>query len=208
MSSFFRPILHRFTLDMTFTEKITIDRGSLDFIDCAGPDLGLLMLSTPQVNTIMAYKSFYNLAKRRNQILADPPQIDEGVWFICGMPEEWTNDEPPEKGYQIIKEFRGLCGAGIVKAEQQRDKLDYLYFETKYNKSYEGPQMFQGVSGGGLWQIIVVKSQNGELIIKDKILSGVVFFQSDLENGLRMIKCHGRRSIYGEAIDILIEKTP
>jgi hypothetical protein len=204
LSSTYRPKRHRFTIDMTGA-KITIARGNLECIESAGPDLGLVLLPAHKVSTIKAYKSFYNLSKRRNQILSNPPVINPGTWFICGIPDEWTIDAPPEKGCEKIKVFRGICGAGIVTMEEQRDEFDYLYFETKYNKYYEGPQRYQGVSGGGLWQIIVDKSQDGEFTIKNKILSGVVFFQSDLENELRMIKCHGRKSIYEAVFNTLVK---
>jgi hypothetical protein len=199
LSTICRPRLHRFTIDMSLTTRISIARGATEH---GGPDLGLLLIPA-EVGKIGAVKSFYNLSRRRDQILSNPPPVDQGAWLLCGMAAEWTSDGAPELGYQIVKEFHGICGAGIVTAERQGENFDYIDFEAKYNKAYEGPQSFKGFSGGGLWQVAFDKNQDGNLIATDKILSGVAFYQSTLENERRTISCHGRQSIYGAVVDAL-----
>jgi hypothetical protein len=199
-STMYSPQVHSFTIDMAWTEKITIARGSTDF---DGPDIGILLIPAPIASRIMVYKSFYNLSKRRDQILSCTPLIENGIWFLCGMPVEWTKDSPPVYGFQRVKEFRGICGVGIVTIEAEKKNFDYLTFEVKYNETYESPQDFKGMSGSGLWHIIVGKSEDGDPIVNDKILSGVAFYQSDIENGCRKIICHGRKSIYGAVVDTL-----
>jgi hypothetical protein len=59
------------------------------------------------------------------------------------------------------------------------------------------------VSGGGLWQVLLRKSQEGKLEVSDYILSGVAFYQSPLMEGSRSIRCHGRQSIYKNVIDFV-----
>ncbi len=185
--------VHSFILSMQFVQKIVIAKGSTD---CEGPDLGFLVLPPDKVGTIKARKSFYNIAKRRDRVLSEIPAIDNGFWCLCGCAHEWTDDAAPEHDFKRVKNFRGLCGAGIVKEEYQKDGYDFLEFEANYDDAYEGPQSFEGFSGGGLWQILIEKPENGDLQVKECILSGVAFWQSDIADDLRTIKCHGRRSIY------------
>lgn len=47
------------------------------------------------------------------------------------------------------------------------------------------------------------KSEQGKLIVEEKLLSGVAFYQSELENNRRTITCHGRKSIYGAVVDTI-----
>jgi len=201
LGSMVRPQRHRFTIDMEseLIEVISIARGNIESI---GPDLGILYIFDPdKINTISSIKSFYNLSKRSNQVLLHPVSVDKGCWYICGMVAEFTTDAPPEPGYKVIKIFRGICDSGIVTNEQQRDNFDYLDFMVDEN--IKAPQDFKGISGGGLWQVTFDKDQNGKPIVTDRILSGVAFYQSDLENNRRIIRCHGRRSIYGNVLDAL-----
>ena len=118
------------------------------------------------------------------------------------LPAEWTSDLPVERGFTRVKAFRGLCGAGVVTSQHTRGDYDYLHFEAKYGGLYEGPQSYEGFSGGGLWQIQFT-DQDGQLQISDSLLSGVAFYQSEIVAELRTIYCHGRKSIYENARDLL-----
>lgn len=196
----FSAQLQRPTIDMSFAQKVSIARGTSK---SDGPDLALLLLPQPEAGTIRASKSFYNLSKRRDGTLSHPIRIDLGVWCLCGMVHEWTMDAAPERGYDTVKIFQGICGGGVVRTEYERNGFDYLEFEARYGPSYEGPQSFEGFSGGGLWQLLLSKSEGGEIMLRDKLFAGVAFYQSTLENGVRIIKCHGRKSIYGAVIDVM-----
>jgi hypothetical protein len=201
----FQPQLHRVTLNMEFVEKCRVARGTRD---SDGPDLALLVLHHPQVGTIKAaMKSFYNLSKRRDQILSNPPAINAGVWMLSGMAHEWTVDTTPEKGYERVKVFRGMHGAGLVDAEYMRNGYDFLEFKAKYNDNYKGPQNYGGYSGGGLWHLLITKREDRGLEVTDRILSGVAFYQSPIEGQIRTIKCHGRQSVYRNAVDSIQQKT-
>src|SRR3990172_1041210 len=181
--------VHRAIIEIEFSNKITVSRGT---IESDGPDLAFLTIPQPFVGTLKAKKTFYNLCKRRSRILEKQPSINEGVWLITGMVEELTSEAPPERGYERVKVFRGMCGAGIIGSECRKDEFDYLEFEAKYNENYEGPQSYKGYSGGGLWQLIIDKSKDGVFQIKERILSGVIFYQSPITGIIRSIKCHGR----------------
>lgn len=200
----FQPQLHRFTLNMEFVEKFRIAKGTHE---SDGPDLALLILHPSQVGAVKAIKSFYNLSKRRDQILSNPPEINVGVWVLSGMAHEWTVDTTPERGYERVKVFRGIHGAGLVEVEYMRNGYDFLEFKAKYNESYKGPKSYGGYSGGGLWHLLIAKHEDRGLEVADRILSGVAFYQSPIEGQIRTIKCHGRQSIYRNAIDSIRQRT-
>lgn len=199
----FQPQLHRFTLHMEFVEKLQIARGT-HAVD--GPDLALLVLPPFQVGAVKAIKSFYNLSKRRDQILSNLPAINVGAWVLSGMAHEWTVDTSQERGYAKVKVFHGLHGVGLVEVEYMRNGYDFLEFKAKYNENYEGPQSYEGYSGGGLWHLLIAQNEEGGLEVTDRVLSGVAFYQLPIENQIRTIKCHGRQSIYRNAIDRIRQK--
>ena len=56
------------------------------------------------------------------------------------------------------------------------------------------PESFGGMSGGGLWHVVPSESApTGEFKLE---LEGVAFYQSAPTDGRRVIRCHGRQSIY------------
>jgi hypothetical protein len=101
-------------------------------------------------------------------------------------------------------------GAGVVTREFEVGGFDYLVFEALYNELYEGPDNFEGFSGGSLWQVLV--KHDGTWKITDSLLSAVAFFQSkkksNKERLIREIICHGSRSIYKDLIDRVRSQLP
>jgi hypothetical protein len=76
---------------------------------------------------------------------------------------------------------------------------------VKHDSSPDIPQSFGGVSGGGLWQIPLIKSLEGNIEPKEYILSGVVFYETGREGLYQSVRCHGRTSIYGMAYSFITE---
>ena len=192
----FLPRLQRITLAMEHVNRVRVARGN---DDGEGPDLGLLILPPPEVSKLRSTKTFYNLEKRVEIMLPTPPGIEEGVWILSGSSPEWTENGDSEHGYKTVKYFRGIAGAGVVNEGYELDGFDYLNFEVDYGISYQGPQSYKGFSGGGLWQFKV----NSNLKIERFLLSGVAFYQSELESNKRIISCHGRKSLYGNVVQKL-----
>ena len=58
------------------------------------------------------------------------------------------------------------------------------------------PTSFGGVSGGGVWQVPLIRDRQGDLEADDYILSGVAFYQTKLDGNHRLIRCHGRKTVY------------
>ncbi len=191
---------YRYVIDMASVQKLRI---APKVPESKEPDLAIIILNSLDAKGISVYKSFYNLNKRKDKVLSNPLSINNGIWALEGIAEEETKEEPLEWFFQKVKKFGAICGVGIVINEYEIGNFDYLEFEAKYNNAYEGPNSFKGFSGGGLWQFIPIKDSAGVFHISETILSGVIFYESDLAENIRLITCHGRKSIYKIAFDEL-----
>jgi hypothetical protein len=164
-----------------------------------GPDLAILTLASVDVGTVGAVKSFYNLPKRE-WLLDRPPALNEGIWFLAGFVDEYTSERQPDRGYSRIIGFRGACGRGWVDKQYRIGNFDYLDFEVTYGGVNDPPQSFGGTSGGGLWQVPLVRTPGGDLKPQGLLLSGVAFYQSPIIENRRVIRCHGRDGVYAHVI--------
>ena len=182
-------------IPMKYLEKRTIGRGSQED---SGPDLGVLVLPDPIASRFVpSTKTFYNLSMRCRKAMRPPRAIDTGLWVLAGAPEELTEKTfNSGSAFAKVKKQGAILGLGCVTREYIQDGFDYLEFLADYNAHYEGPRRFGGCSGGGLWHLLLEKDAAGEIIIKEKTLSGVAFYESELKHGKRIVKCHGRKSIY------------
>lgn len=195
--------LHKYVLNVQNLSTIKVGKGK---DDCTGPDLGIIVLPQPTIGNIRAHKSFYNINNKRDWMLKSPPETNLGVWCICGIPDIETKVIEPQKGFNRVKAFLEFCGFGGISKEYNIKKYDYFDFEVQYNDRTGSPLSFQGVSGGGLWQVIIAQKPNDELIMKEAILSGVAYYQTELVDNKRTIKCHGRKSIFRNAFNIMKKK--
>ena len=182
-------------IPMKYLEKRTIGRGSQQD---SGPDLGLLVLPGPIASRFVpSTKNYYNLSMRHGRVMRSPRAIDTGLWVLAGASAELEKETSNSgSGFAKVKAQCALLGLGCVTREYTQDDFDYLEFQANYKGRYEGPGGFGGCSGGGLWHLLLEKNATGEVIIKEKILSGVAFHESGLNDHKRIVKCHGRKSIY------------
>ena len=196
--------LHRYTLQPESVKKIKIARGPKA---SEGPDLALLIFQPTDLGQIKAIKSFHNLLLRRDRMINNPPENDMGIWFLCGFPDEGTIREALDRNFDTVMAFHGLCVAGGVEKEYISGSYDYLEFGIRYDKNrLQIPRCFKGVSGGGLWQVLLMRTTDGIIEPKEIILSGVAFYQSPVVNNIRSIKCHGRKSIYKISYEFIKDK--
>ena len=101
--------------------------------------------------------------------------------------------------------YSWVSGGGGVRGEQRRGEFDLLDFEARRNEKYTGPESFEGMSGGGLWQVVPKLLEDGSVEIKETLLSGVAFFYQTLTEKVSTITCHARRSIYERAFAALVD---
>ena len=192
---------HRLIIDKKIFNIHTISNGS----DSSRPDLSFIHLPENTVGPMKAKKSFYNLDIARKAAIQSPMENDFGVWFICGFPDELTKyGEQSIRGYDEAMGFTGLCGAfvGISKA-YDIDEYDYYDISVGCGLEDKVPMSYDGVSGGGLWQVPINQNIENKFSWGEAVLSGVAFFQSDLKDNKRTITCHGRKSLYNSLYRIL-----
>ena len=187
----------------------TIDTQGLAFLeiargtdDSSGPDLGAVVLAPPIASAIAAKKRFYNLAVHRDQMLQNPPDLHDGVWIVHGFIDEGTerSADPGASGLSII--FYSLsCAGGPYEEAVQIGDHDYFAFPVSLAARSVTPRSFGGMSGGGLWQVPLTRDDQGELVSKTPVLSGVVFYQEPTTDTQCGVKCHGRVSVYQSAFN-------
>ncbi len=192
------PTLHRMMLKSETVCWLPIAYGDRS---SEGPDLGFLLLPQVDAGALSARKSFYNLSLHREDMLSNPPARDDGIWILCGFAGELTTERPGERGYAKVMAFEGACYAGWVEREYCRGDFDYLEFEARYGGIDEPPRSFGGLSGAGLWQASLNRTPEGALTAGRPVLCGVAFHQSPLADRRRVIMCHGRRSVYIQAVE-------
>jgi len=172
-----------------------------------GPDLSFIGLPPVEANRIATTKVFYNLSKRRLALLSAPPDPNRGVWFIWGIPDEKTTNENSDRGFDSLRVFHVICGAGGVNRTYSIIDHDYFEMNVSYARVSDVPMSFGGVSGGGLWQVPLFQRQTGDIVSEDVLFSGVAFYQTEIKDSIRSIVCHGRKSIYQVAYELIVQKT-
>jgi hypothetical protein len=188
------------TFDMTYAAHTEI----YDEEATVGPDLAFLQFPPDTTASLASIMSFYALSKRADRMLTRPPPLKDGLWGLSGYPQELTADAEAASDTTRVKVFSGGIGFGVVVGEEEIASLDYIKYEALYNEFYEGPDKFGGVSGGGLWHVLVDLASE-KPAIRELLLSGVAFYQTDKfaspDGPKRHIICHGRRSLYGALIE-------
>lgn len=197
----------RLDLHNVDTRGLTYKKIAHGSIVSKGPDLGVVILAPTIAGAIAAKKTFYNLAKRRKQMLQTPPALSDGLWVVNGFVDEWTREEPSDR-YRLVKIFCNFSGIGAPEPPVSDGEHDYFAFPISYGQRSVAPKSFGGMSGGGLWQIPIMRDAQGKLNPKTLLLSGVVFYQEPTTENQCGVKCHGRQSVYRVAYDSLQNKEP
>ena len=198
--------LQQYTVDTQALVYREIARGT---VDADGPDLGAVILAPSIAAAIGAKKTFYNLGLRRETLLETPPDRREGLWFVHGFLAERTVEEPGRDGFSRVMGFYNLTGAGGPEEPPiEVGDHDYYAFPVTYNARSAAPNSFGGMSGGGLWQVTLVRDPQGDIRPKAQFLSGVVFYQEAISESRCAVKCHGRLSIYKVAYEAIGKGEP
>jgi hypothetical protein len=198
--------LSQHNVDSQGLSYLKIARGE---IESKGPDLAAVILSPTIASSIGAIKSFYNLANHRDNMLTDPPDIQEGVWINNGFVAELTIQEEGRNGYSSIKGFFILSGVGGPENQPaEREEYDYISLPVTYSKEPGLPTSFGGMSGGGLWQVQLITGPSGVIKPNAFLLSGVVFYQEGPINQRSDLICHGRSSVYQVAYEAIKQSQP
>jgi hypothetical protein len=155
-----------------------------------GPDLALIRLPSVVARDLGQVKAFYNIDKRK-ALMGDRPAYDHGVWAVVGAPEEQSLFGKDEAVLTIC------LFASVVASAQTRDGFDYVDLSYFHEDRPDLPRSYGGISGGGLWQLPIARSESGDVVWNDHVnLEGVAFYQKAISPFEGVIRCHGRWSVY------------
>jgi hypothetical protein len=168
-----------------------------------GPDLAFIGINSADRHEIAQHKEFYQLANRRDEVLLAPPSLDIGVWVACGSPQEGTRIDSGEGLFAAMAAFQLFCGFGGVDREFQQSDLDYFEMAIDNPGQAGVPSTFQGMSGGGLWQVPIAVAPGGQLSASRFLLSGVIFWRAPLPESRVLLRSHGRRAIYDQLFRLM-----
>lgn len=187
------PYEHRFFLEADHLQIVEFARPSEA---SQGPDLALVILPTNLLGTLKARKVFYDLSHKQKELLRAPLNLEAGLWAITGFPDEQTTRGESSRSHSYVKGFHGMAFLTGIGKQYFVGEYDFLEAVVKHRIDNTIPTTFGGVSGGGLWQIRLMKTKKGEYEVKEVFLFGVAFYQKEVTDGVRYIKCNGPRTIY------------
>src|SRR3990172_1700842 len=166
---------HRFAVNMNSLSIIRIPEGETEEF---GPDISFIALSDwDGVATIRASRSFHQLLIDRDELVQNPPDVDIGIWFVCGSPEEMVTEGTSETGFGGAISLTNYCYAGGVDPGYEKGDFDYFDVPFKGGDSTALLRSYEGVSGGGLWQGTVRRSDEGGFTAGRFLYSGLAFLQ-------------------------------
>ena len=187
---------------------LVFKKSTIEFSQCTdakfvedGPDIGFIRIPNANVGAIAAIKSFVNLDSQQQKLNAGEPDTNVGVWCTTGFPEA-LGSQKMEDGVLRTTLF-GFVGVGTIENLENRGGFDYCDAGVDLLPDKSMPSTFEGMSGGGLWQVTIAQKDDS-LEIADRYLSGVVYYQTAIKDHERFIKCHGRKSIYEYVLPSLV----
>jgi len=191
---------HRPTIDV---QHLNLKEIAVPGIPGEGPDLAYIGLPRIRAQGISSIKSFYDRDVDREEMLNNPPDPHSAVWFVNGIPDEFTRDVIPSGGFDGARLFEGLCGAGGPDKLYEQNGYDYIDMIVEYEEENRLPTTFGGISGGGLWQVTFSSRENG-IEPNRYLLSGLPFAETrEIINRRRIIYCHGPRSIFDNVYSVV-----
>jgi hypothetical protein len=190
-----------YSVDTNGLHFLKIDRGSNEAI---GPDLGAVVLAPTIASTLAAKKSFFNLSRRREEVLTRPRTLDDGLWTVQGFLDERTTETTDTEARRYIKTFYNYSGFGGPEETLKISGYDYFDFPVSFSGRSQAPINWGGMSGGGLWQIPLKRDGTEIVMASLPLLSGVVFYQYPTTETSCGIRTHGRESVYRVAYDAIL----
>ena len=187
-------------------ELLKIARGTQDSV---GPDLGAaILLNHSFVGSISANdKAFHNLDKRREQLRNTSLAMTAGIWAAQGFVEKGieTTADPNEN---LVEHVAFPCATVWGEPESEAEIDEYDYLDCRADPSGlplpTPPDTWGGMSGGGLWQIPLIK-RRGQMEFCPPRLTGIMFYERAEGGKIQWIRCHGHRSVYEHAFKSIQE---
>ena len=163
-----------------------------DKISSKIPDLAFVRLPDPSINHLESTsKAFFSIDKRLDKDSMEFATNSVGYFVIFGAPDKMVD-------YQKQK-IISFCYSTYIHDYFEHDGWDYQIMGLDLDSNPEIPDDFVGISGGGIWKIKFIVSEDKtkfavENFSRDVVIVGVNFYQTDLPG--RQIIGHGPKSIY------------
>jgi len=176
-----------------------------------GPDLSFLIIKDAGLlEKLRTLKSFYLLDSVRLPSLH--PCLNPRIWGIAGTNSDSFKRIKENHNGAPLSKMTNFVGTGFFSCESfEKEFFDYVKLEVTAGKD-RFPDNYRGMSGGGFWLIpleanaISKGDTNADLNTighRPPILAGVEFFQSERENGNRILTGHGPHSVYLRLREVL-----
>lgn len=145
-----------------------------------GPDMRLLQLPPDYADKLRKVKKFYVLTVN----IPEPPKVNSlEVWLVIGSPAEQSERTPKHASLTINAIF------ATIRSSYIHDGLDYV--DLNMDATFPGiPRRFNGVSGGGFWNVLIYGSDDGELCWISTLV-GMACWQPETT----LVRCLGAKSI-------------
>jgi hypothetical protein len=169
-----------------------------------GPDIGLIKIPMNVESWFNAKAMpFWNIDNNVND--AEKESNSEiGATVTYGFIEEFSSCKIIDERNRLFTIWHMLFwGSNKINIIRECDGYDYFSEIVKYDSSNKLPLNFKGASGGGVWRIPLKKDESGKITCGEPFLLGMAFYQTDRENDTRELICHGWKSIYIKAKELL-----
>jgi hypothetical protein len=185
---------HRFTVP----RNVLVVKATTPEVERFGPDLAFVRIPDPYAGSIEAKRSFWQMNKNGMKIPKQLAARNTGLWITAGSAEEMNRirDGDPHFDHTLVP--RTLVGWSAQPHFFAQSTWDYFDVQACYSYNSDLPRTFGGVSGGGLWHVKLSDAENNSepFHINHPMLMGVAFYESQIRDGSRVIRCHGPKSIY------------
>jgi hypothetical protein len=161
-----------------------------------GPDIAFIALPAMYAGTLQAQASIVNGDLQSERSRTPQPQL-ETIEVVAGVVAQWITTE--SKGdNRILARVEALGTTGRLRSQRDAEGYDTLEFDIEPDQQVTLPETFGGTSGGGIWRLFYELDGNGDIVVKERRLTGVAFFEKPGQ-----IIGHGPTTIYRHLIDRL-----
>jgi hypothetical protein len=195
--------VHRFEIPLGVGVMTVIDIARPQRED-SGPDLAFIELKpSHHLNQLDASRDFFNLGVNREKGLR-MNLSDRDPMVISGFCHEGHTTEVNKDGFSVVKGFKGFAGFTRIERRSEYAHYDLCDVTVDYSLGDDPPKNFGGYSGGGLWHVVLTKNEEtGKVSHRSPMFSGVVFYQEQVTETRKILRCHLTNSIYRHAIDAI-----
>jgi hypothetical protein len=175
-------IKHSYLIDVDAITTTTLKPKSSVWTEW-GPDLALLRIPPERLGGIKAFHVFEYLESPPRPL----PVKSCKCWVVMGSPGELGT---------FTKKYAEVPITGRFVDPKPRRRAKYDYFDFNLDSTSPGlPKSWGGLSGGGLWRVLVYCSPETGKIDWLQCLTGVPFWEFPVKRRYRVIRAHGPKGL-------------